>query len=122
MIYSDGQLVFAFSKLRERALQANHSEESTAPRDSSSGVHTSQSEILGFLLIALANTMSIFLLHGWFGNFLMLAFWVVSVAEHCVLESGKTHNSVPWANLPNFPASLISKRGVAAYKQLSLKQ
>lgn len=122
MIYSDGQLIFAFSKLRERALQANHSEESTVPRDSSSGVHATNSQILGFLMIALANTMSILLLHDWFGNLLMVAFWVMSVAEHCVLESGKTHSVVPWTKLATFPASLLSKRGAAAYKTLALKE
>lgn len=122
MIYSDGQLIFAFSKLRERALQAHHSEESTVPRDSSSGVHATNSQILGFLMIALANTMSILFLHDWFGNLLMLAFWVMSVAEHCVLESGKTHSAVPWTKLATFPASLLSKRGAAAYKSLALKE
>jgi len=40
MVYSDGQLIFAFAKLKERSQQIHHTEESTMPH---SGVHVTKS-------------------------------------------------------------------------------
>ena len=88
MVYSDGQLIFAFSKLREKQKLVNHIEESTTPF---SGVHATNNQILGFLTLAIANLMSLLLLQNWWGNCLLATYLLLAVIEHCLLESGKTH-------------------------------
>ena len=89
MIYSDGQLIFAFSKLREKQKLINHVEcTSAAPF---SGVHATNNQILGFFTLALANLMSLLVLQNWMGNCLLATYLILAIVEHCILESGKTH-------------------------------
>ena len=69
MIYSDGQLIFAYSKLREKQKLINHKHNDHVEQVStmplvpfSSSVHATNNQILGFLTLALANLMSLFVL------------------------------------------------------------
>jgi len=59
MVYSDGQIIYAFSKIREKHLLVNHIEESTTPFR---GVHSTNNQILGFFMLTVANLMSLLLL------------------------------------------------------------
>ena len=89
MVYSDGQLIYIFSKIREQLKRKNHSiEESTAPL---AGVYTTNNQLLGFCTIAVANLMSLLILQHWKANILLATYLVMAMIEHCVLESGKTH-------------------------------
>ena len=72
-----------------------------------SGVRVTSSQLLGFILIGFANFMSLFFLQNFYANNIMIMYLIMSVADHCVLESGKTHQAVPWNELKEFAVSLV---------------
>lgn len=47
--------------------------------------------------------MSLLLQLNMVGNALLACYLLMSLLEYCVLESGKSHNCVPWTSLEDFP-------------------
>ena len=80
MIYSDGQLIYIFSKARDQCNRLNRlSEESTTPL---AGVHATNNQILGFIMLSVANMLSFFTLQTWKSNLYLLSYLVLSVLEY----------------------------------------
>ena len=50
-------------------------------------------------MLGIANVLSFLLIQGWYANVILVAYLLMSVVDHCVLESGKTHTAVAWTEL-----------------------
>ena len=87
MIYSDGLLIFFFTKLREQLkYEREKARQINEENISSSNVFLTNNQVLGFLILAIANLMSSILLLN-VGNIFLIGYLCLSLFEHIILES-----------------------------------
>lgn len=106
MVFSDGQLLFVLNKLREHMRQRNHIEESTST--AYTGVYLTNNQILGFFTLTVANLLSCLLLQNWHSNILLVAYLALSVLEHFLVETGKSHPTLAWENFSDIYAIVLN--------------